>query len=168
MVISLVFVFLRVCWLDSTAMITSGRTVMTIERSRDKNYIVYDVNLDQEGKINQETPLTIYWIKENKENKKEPLTWIQNKYAYGIKVLNKKPESVVFQFAPYTKKDFVLKKSSSGTYAVFSDFEGSQIQVTHIFIQIDGGTFWFPKIPKIDIQGIDQTTLLKKTTTINP
>lgn len=55
MVISLVFAFFRVFWPDSTAMITSGRTVMTIERSRDKNYIVYDVNLDQEGKINQES-----------------------------------------------------------------------------------------------------------------
>jgi hypothetical protein len=168
MAISMVFVLLKVFWLDSLALITNERTVMTIERSRDKNYIVYDVNVDKGGNLNPEKPLEIYWVKENKQNKKEPLTWIQNKYAYGIKIIDQNPECVVFQFAPYDKKNFVIRKSAGGNYAVFSDFGGSQVQVTHIFIQIDGGTFWFPKIPKIDIHCIDQATLQKKTTTINP
>jgi hypothetical protein len=138
-----------------------------IERSKDSNRIYYDLNIDKLGYLNEDNPINIYWIQNEKGGKKEPLTWIQNKYAYGLKILERDIEKLVFQFAPYDKKVFVLKKDDMGIYRIFSDPTQEEMYLEIIFIQIDGGTFWFPKISHISLQskcpkiGKEKTEIIK-------
>jgi hypothetical protein len=139
-----------------------------IERSKDTNVIYYDLNKDKSGNFDAENPFNIYWVKNKKGGKKESLTWIQNKYAYGLKILEKDSEEVVFQFAPYDKKIFILKKDDSGIYRIFSDSPQEEMYLEKIFIQIDGGTFWFPKIAHITLQGKCPKTGKVKTEIIKP
>jgi hypothetical protein len=58
-----------------------------IVRSRDADKIYYQVNLDKEGNLIAGNPVEIFWLKQTQNNQKEPLTWIQNKYAYGLQFL---------------------------------------------------------------------------------
>ena len=130
-----------------------------INRSRDANYITYDINFDESGIPNQTQPINIYWVKKN--DLTEPLTWIQNRYAYGIKVLDnsKKPncknDSLCFQFVSYNKKTFILKKDKNSFYKVFTKVGTNDVEVTGVFVQIDGGSFWFPVISRVDLLGVD-------------
>ena len=83
-----------------------------IGRNRDDNVIMYDLNLDINGKLNKSCPLNIYWVKRTDNNRLKPLTWIQNKYAYGLKFLDSESSqandgfdsALDFQFVSYIQE----------------------------------------------------------------
>ncbi|MFC0264368.1 DUF4833 domain-containing protein [Fontibacter flavus] len=147
---------------------TDKNILFQIERSKDQDKIIYEVNWDKNGQINSEEPLVIHWIRASNNKKEEKLTWIQNKYAYGVKVLSQEDERVVFQFVSYDKKSFTLTKTQNGIFTVTGEFDGKEIAIERIFIQIDGGSFWLPKITKIDIFGTCINSEKQYISTIRP
>lgn len=122
-----------------------------IARSRDANEIFYSVNLDKNGFLDAETPITIYWLKRTEGNKTESLTWIQNKYAYGLYYLSKTPSEAIFQFVSYNEKTFYLRKNENGNFRVYTFAAEKEVEVNNIFIQIDGGNFWLPTISRVEL-----------------
>jgi len=60
-----------------------GSHLFRIGRNRDANEIMYDINLNKTGNPDNANPITIYWVKKADKNRIRPLTWIQNKFAYG-------------------------------------------------------------------------------------
>lgn len=147
-----------------------------IGRSRDVNEIMYDINLTKEGKPDKSNPITIYWIKRTGNGRLEPLTWIQKKYAYGIKYLDiNSPETyndsgseINFQFVSYDKRTFTLKKDEKGQYKVFTLSQNKEIKITRIFVQIDGGSFWMPYISSVELYGLDNLNNIIVIETIHP
>lgn len=138
-----------------------------IERSKDANQIFYVVNEHQQM-LDTEEPINFYWIKHTENGKKEVLTWIQKKYAYGLKYLKKTPNEAIFQFVSYDKQTFHLRKDTDGRFKVFTVFNTKNIILNRIYIHIKGGTFWIPKIPQIDIEGIELKTRQKITEVFKP
>lgn len=122
--------------------------LFTVGRSSDENIINYAVNLDENGDLINEKPIRIYWIKHTENAQAEPLTLIQKKMAYGLKFSQTDTFPIEFQFVSYKKKSLFLDKNPDGFYRVFTFAaeNGKMVQVNHIFIQIDGGSFWFPSI----------------------
>lgn len=146
----------------------SNYVLFNIGRSKDANEIYYYINLNQYGKLNESNPISIFWINRTNGNKREPLTWIQNKYSYGLNFLTKTSASAQFQFVSLRKRTFVLKKNSKGTFSVFTISGKKEVEVNRIFIQIDGGTFWFPKISKVELHATMPGTNIKIIETIRP
>ncbi|NJK96379.1 MAG: DUF4833 domain-containing protein [Bacteroidales bacterium] len=109
-----------------------------------------------------------FWVKNN--NRIEPLTWIQSKYAYGIKILNSdiSGNSWKFQFVSYAKRTFQLRRTSYNRLKVFTILKNKEIEVTRIFVQIDGGSFWVPSIPFVKLTGVETQTGKEITEIIYP
>ena len=126
-------------------------SLFKIERSKDNNQIFYDVNLNDMGGFDNENPINIYWIKNTDGGKIKPLTWIQKKYAYGLKFLKINDEYATFRFVSTKEMYFTLKKTNDNHYEVYTKYRGNLLNVNRIFIQIDGGTFWFPNIKSVEI-----------------
>jgi len=141
-----------------------------IGRSRDPNEIIYSLNFDQAGKPDKSNPIEIYWIKRTNNNKVEPLTWIQSKYAYGIKIINelKNEDEIYFQFVSYDKRTFILKKNEENCYKVFTVSGGREVEVSSIFIQIDGGSFWLPYVSRVELHIKEPGSGKLAMETINP
>ena len=147
-----------------------------IGRSRDANEIMYDINLDKTGKPDNVNPITIYWVKKTDKNRVKPLTWIQNNFAYGLKLLGQETShpdngfdcAIDFQFVSYDKRNFALKKDRNDQYKVFTLSKGKEIEVNRIFVQIDGGSFWVPSISSVELHGMDVQTGKKVIETIHP
>ncbi len=133
-------------------------TLFVIERSKDANEIIYDININVKGKINKEKPVNVYWIKRTKSNKIEPLTWIQRKFAHGLKFLSIEENETRFQFVSYNKRDFILKKNKSGDYYVYTNYKSKKVIVNRIYIQIEGGTFWVPNVTEVKLHATDIKT----------
>lgn len=138
-----------------------------IERSKDANEIFYDVNLDSKNNIDSGNPISIYWIKQTENGKKEPLTLIQKNYAYGIEYLSRSETQAEFQFVSYNKRQFQIKKNNNGEFKVYTQSNNKTVIVNRIFIQIDGGTFWFPKISRVELHSQDIQTNEKSIEIIN-
>ncbi len=129
-----------------------------INRSRDADEIWYAVNLNKSGIPVKEVPIKAYWLRKTSNNETEPLTWIQNKYAYGIRIVqayNKQTENMKFQFVSYAEQMFELRKKANGEFKVFTTIENKEIEVARIFVQIDGGSFLVPSISFVKLTGYD-------------
>jgi hypothetical protein len=129
----------------------SSYNLFFIGRSRDENIIKYDINLTAGGKIIKEKPLKIYWVKYTDQNKVEELSFIQNKFAYGLDYLSVSENEVKFQFVSYDKMTFTIKKNAHGNFRVTTLLHNISVEVKRIHIQIDGGTFMLPKISYVQL-----------------
>jgi hypothetical protein len=129
-----------------------------IERSKDANEIFYDINLEKTGTLSITEPIYPYWRRQTEGGAIKPLTWIQQHYAYGLEYIYSSENYAKFHFVSYKKRDFVLKKDSSGDFKVFTQLNNKEVEVNRIFIQIDGGTFWVPKISKVELHTNDPVT----------
>jgi hypothetical protein len=148
---------------------SSGEELLfRIARSRDANEIFYTVNPDKNGFLNTENPITIYWLKRTEGNKTESLTWIQNKYAYGLHFLSITPTEAEFQFVSYSKRSFYLRKNKDGNFRVYTFAGETEIEVDKIFVQIDGGSFWFPKVSRVELHARKTECLTEIAEIINP
>lgn len=131
----------------------NNNSLFKIGRSKDANEIYYEVKTKQNGSLDLKEPIKIYWIKYAKNGELESLTKIQQHFAYGLKFLDVTPEKAKFQFVSYSKRNLLLRKKTDGNYGVFTQAEGREVELERIFIQIDGGTFWFPKITRVEVHG---------------
>lgn len=163
----LVYFFLNTSFVSIQKKI-DNTNLFTIERNRDANQIFYNVNTTSDNILDVNKPINIYWVKHTDNSKVEALTWVQNKYAYGIDYKSITESEVRFSFVSYEKRIMVLKKGKDGIFHVFTTVNGTEVILNKIFVQIDGGTFWFPKIPKIELHVQDPISKQHLIETIKP
>jgi hypothetical protein len=148
-----------------------GQPLFKIARSRDANEIWYTLNLNQNSSLNTEDPIRAFWVKKAENYKTEPLTNIQSRFAYGIKLFDSKRNKATeweFQFVSYARQTFTLRQIKDDLFKVFTDYNNKEIEVTRIFVQIDGGSFWVPSVPYVLLTGVDPQTGREITETIIP
>ena len=165
---NIIWLFLIVSWFNTSAIVVpetdeenKGKILFKIERSRDPDEIWYTVNLNQNGSLNQDMPVNAFWVRKNDNNKTEPLTRIQKRFGYGIRVLdseNNRDNEWHFQIAAYKNKVFILKRSGDFQYKVFTLSRSREIEVERIFVEFDGGSFLAPNIAEVKLTGIDLKT----------
>ncbi|MBN1985167.1 MAG: DUF4833 domain-containing protein [Prolixibacteraceae bacterium] len=130
---------------------SNSNSLFKIGRSKDANEIFYEVRTTPDGNLNLDEPIKIYWIKYAENSAVEPLTKVQQLFAYGLKFLEVTPEKADFQFVSYAKRTLSLSKNDVGKYVVSTEVDGKNVELERVFLQIDGGTFWFPKISRVEI-----------------
>ena len=138
--------------------VASSHSLFKIERSKDANQIFYNLNTINNNKLNPENPINIYWIRKTEGGKIKPLTWIQKHYAYGVDYTYASENFAKFHFVSSNKRDFILKRDKTGDFKVFTQLNNKEVEVNRIFIQIDGGTFWFPNISHVELHTKDPLT----------
>jgi hypothetical protein len=164
----LVLVFFVVCLVTVAPLMGQpAATLFYIERNRDSNQIRYDLNLDARGDLVQDEPIIAYWIKNAEQGQREPLTWIQQKLAYGLRFVNVEKRKAEFQFVSYKNAKLYLLKEDDG-YEVYLQMDTIRITIQRIFVQIEGGSFLVPTIPYVNVFGKDPSTHSDKLLTIEP
>ena len=139
--------------------ITSQLEIFQIARSKDAKTIHYQLRLIENGTIDTETPLDIFWVIETSKGvKTEKLTWVQNKYAYGVQIMEASSDSLTFHFVSYDKKIIHVKRNPNGEFEAQVTCNNTDLILKKVFIQIDGGTFWLPKITSVKLEGKDLHT----------
>ncbi|MFC2115971.1 DUF4833 domain-containing protein [Bacteroidota bacterium] len=126
-----------------------------IDRSRDADMVLYDVNLDKQGKLDPSAPISIYWEKITEGGRHESITGIQNKFGYGIRYYNISDKSADFQIIAYKDQTFQLRESDNNQYRVYTHSSGKEIELSSLKIHFEDDSFWFPRISKIEINGIE-------------
>lgn len=129
-----------------------------VVRSRDADKIFYQVNLDKDGNLIAGNPVEIFWLKQTQNNQKEPLTRIQNKYAYGLHFLEVDQQYAVFRFVSFSDKTFTLQKDDNGTFRVFAICGDREMIVNSLFVHFENDSFWFPKISRIELHATEANT----------
>ena len=136
--------------------------LFTLGRSKDFNVILYDLQLDANGNLNQNEPIKGYWIKLAEDGHAEELTYIQKSMAYGLVFEYVNPTNAQFSFVSYPQRKLILQKGRDGKFYVhMKSTDQSDVILTRIFVTIDGGTFWIPNVTLVSIYGIKTDNLTK-------
>ena len=142
-----------------------------VQRTINSNTIVYTLNQDVNGKINEQEPISAFWVKFAQGGKKEQLTYVQKKYAYGLrsKLLDKDKGVFMVEFVSYDKKQlYLIKSSHDNRYHVYSFVKNRLSIIRSIFVQIEGGSFWLPNVKYVELTAIDPNNSSVLTEMIKP
>src|SRR3569833_275196 len=129
-----------------------------VQRTPNSNTIVYDINADKNGKLNADEPVKVYWIRYADKGGKTDLSYIQRKFAYGLNFKSLGSDNYDIRFVSYKKFPLTLMKANDGKYHIFALISQKQLMLDHIFVKIEGGTFWFPNVVYVEVEGTDPKT----------
>ena len=136
----------------------TGDLLFYLQRTPNTNTIICDLNLDN-GQLDQDDPIHVYWIRYGEKGQKEELSFIQRKFAYGIKAKRMDDGKFKLNFVSYSKYAMYLTKAVDGKYHVYAPVNDKIVILKSIFIKINkGGTFWSPNIEYFEVKGIDPAT----------
>ena len=137
---------------------TSNERLFYVQRTPNANTIVYDLNLNSDGKLNTEQPVKVYWLKYAEKGQKEELNYIQRKFAYGLNTKALNNGSYDIRFVSYKKFPLTLMKAGDGKYHIFASVAQKQVILNRIFVKIEGGSFWIPNVVYVEVKGTDPET----------
>ncbi|SEW28199.1 Phosphatidylglycerophosphate synthase [Chitinophaga sp. YR573] len=126
-----------------------------MQRTPNINTIIYDLNIQKDGTLDEDEPVSVYWMRYADGGEKKDLNYIQRKFAYGIKVKSLGNDKYSVHSVAYAKKDMYLMKSPTGDYHIYAKIGNTMAILNRIYLQIEGGSFWFPNVVYIELKGID-------------
>lgn len=127
-----------------------------LQRTLNTNTIVCELNFDNKGQPDAESPVHVFWIRYNEEGQHKELNYIQRVFAYGIKSEADGNGNYKLHFVSYKKQSFVLMHSpKDNKYHIYATINQKQALLNRIFIKTDGGTFWSPNVIYMEMKGTD-------------
>ena len=138
---------------------TDQNTLFYIQRTPNTNTIIYALNFEKNNQLDTDNPVHPYWIRYQEEGQKEELSFIQRNYAYGLKTEDLGNGKYELRFVSYKKMPFYLTKSSrDNRYHIHAVINKKKIEVSRVFLQIEGGSFWLPNVVCAEVKGVDPDT----------
>ena len=150
-----------VCKMQNTFPVPPAQeqTLFYLQRTHNHNTIMFDLNVESGGTINSKEPVHPYWIRYSDDGRRQELSYIQSHYAYGLKSKKLPDGRFELRFVSYKKVPLYLYKSPrENRYRVQTTINGRTIEVTRVFLLIEGGSFWLPNVVCAEIKGVDPLT----------
>ncbi|WP_221393216.1 DUF4833 domain-containing protein [Dyadobacter sp. NIV53] len=129
-----------------------------IQRDPNSNTIVYQLNVDENGKLIDKQPVHSFWIRYPEGGIRRDLNYLQRKFAYGINSKATGNGNYELRSVAYSKLPLYLRKDVKNQYHVYADINSKKCVLNRVFIRIDGGSFWSPNVLYIELKGIEITT----------
>ena len=128
-----------------------------LQRTPDANTVVYELNI-KNGELDAAEPVHAFWIRYSDNGQRVELNSLQRKFAYGITSKALSAELYELKFVSNKQRMMYLKKGVDQKYYVYTMINQKQAILTRVFLKIDGGSFWSPKILYADFKGMDPVT----------
>lgn len=123
-----------------------------LQRNPDANTVIYELNFKSDGVLDRENPVKGSWIRYTEQNKFKELTVIERKFAYGVKCKALDNDEFEIRLVAYKKMPLYLKRSEiDNKYKIYIKDEGKDFLLKRVFVRVNGGSFWFPKVEYIDL-----------------
>lgn len=127
-----------------------------LQRDPNTNTIIYQLNIDEQGVLNKEHPINIFWMRYGEKQGKTELNYIQRKFAYGVQTKDIGNDQYEIKFVSYKKLPLLLSKSAvDKKYHVYTTVNNKKILLDRIFLRIEGGSFWLPNVRYVELKGYE-------------
>lgn len=124
-----------------------------IQRNHNRNTVVYEVNRNANGHVNEEFPINVFWIRYDDSGEVKELNYIQNKLAYGYDFKKINNHCYEFQLVSYRKLTFYFGRCDVSTdFRCFTHIDGNLSRVTNIYVYVEDLGL-FPNVKFIELYG---------------
>ena len=128
-----------------------------LQRDPNLNTLIYELNIDKSGNIDEDQPVLAYWIRYGENQAKKELSYIQKKFAYGIDSKKTGKDQFELRFVSHKKLPLYLTKSTEDKkYHVYVTINNKKLLLDRIFVRIEGGSFWIPNVKYVELRGVNQ------------
>jgi hypothetical protein len=128
-----------------------------IERSKNANVVHYDARLTADGKLDPKGPVIAYWVLLAKDGRREKLSWIEKKKAYGFTI---KPDQSVngykMTLVAAPERQITVKKEKDAVRAE-AVIDGRPAVLEKMYINASDGLTG-PKVHYVEVYGKDLQT----------
>jgi hypothetical protein len=128
-----------------------------LQRNWNTNTIVCELNV-KDGILDPDDPVKVFWIRYHENGQKEDLSFVQRKFAYGMKTTLLDKEKYELRFVSYKNFPMYLMKGNDNKFSVYATINNKLAILQRIFIKLNGGSVWAPKVEYFEIKGIDTAT----------
>jgi hypothetical protein len=106
-----------------------------IERSKNANIVQYDAQLDGDGNLYSKEPVVAYWVRLANKGEIKKLSWIQRKFAYGLKArLDRENNTARVKMAADIGRTLTIRRVGED-YRAVGDINGVESYLDRIFIR---------------------------------
>jgi hypothetical protein len=128
-----------------------------IERSKNANVVHYDARLTADGKLDPKDPVIAYWVLSAEDGRREELSWIEKKKAYGFDI-NPDPSVKGYKMTLVAdpQRPIIVKKVGDAVRAV-GIIDGRPAVLEKMFIKASDGLTG-PKVEYLELHGKDLQT----------
>jgi len=126
-----------------------------LQRDPNTNTVIYSINLEN-GELDTSRPVKAHWIRYTEGSKRTNLSFIQRTMAYGVHHTKVNEDKFDIRIQAY--KDLPIQvrfNQQSKKYQAYTRVENKEIVLERIFVRINGGSLFKPKIEYIEISGHD-------------
>lgn len=136
----------------------SKKSLFYVQNSTNTNTVIYEVNLEQ-GKVQAEEPVNIYWLRYADKNKLRPLNYLERTFAYGLKFEAPENGKMKASFVARKEKQLEIYLDEEGQATALIKISNKISKLTRLFVQVaeDG---WWPKVAYVEFFGTDIKTNL--------
>ena len=140
-----------------TAAHKKTQLLFIIERSKNANVVHYDARLTADGKLDPKEPVIAYWVLLAEDGRREELSWIEKKKAYGFDI---KPAPSVkgykMTLVADPQRPITVKKEGDAVRAE-GVIDGRPAVLEKMYIKASDGLTG-PKVEYIELYGKDLQT----------
>jgi predicted small lipoprotein YifL len=140
-----------------TAAHKKTQLLFIIERSKNANVVNYDARLTTDGKLDPKEPVVAYWVLLAEDGRREELSWIEKKKAYGFTI---KPDPSVkgykMTLVAAPERQITVKKEKDAVRAE-AVIDGRPAVLEKMYINASDGLTG-PKVHYIEVYGKDLQT----------
>jgi len=130
-----------------------------LQRDPNTNTIIYELNVNAKGEVNKSEPILVYWLRYDDKGEKKDLNYIQRKFAYGIQTKEIGKDQFEIRFVSHKKIPMYLMYSKDDQkFHVYVTVNNKRIELSKIFVRIEGGSFWLPNVKYVELSGINTAT----------
>ena len=130
----------------------TGDLLFYIQRNQNKNTVVYNLNRNCDGSVNQEYPMAVSWINYSDGGVRKNLNYIQNKLAYGYQSRSINSETFEFHFVSYEKLRFFIAKQDCGDYKALLIINNQMSILNNVYVYAEEFGV-FPQVKFIELFG---------------
>ena len=120
-----------------------------VQRSMNANTIVYDANLLPDGRLDPQSPVSVYWLRYHKRHgKKKALDGLERTFVWGVqaRAANDPLGSYHVNLVSYKGRKGLLTLDDTGRPYVRVTIDSEPAKLQHVFLELDGDG----KIPDIE------------------
>jgi hypothetical protein len=148
-------VFFAGVFLASTAWAATSQELFRIERSTNRNAVVYAARVGDGGELDGKQPISAFWLMLEKGGKREELTWLEREFAYGFST-SRDQHGLLLRLTAFDKRALRVQKHDA-RYRAEVRIAGKKAQLKRIWVQADEGIMG-PNVRYVELDGTDVET----------
>ncbi len=110
-----------------------------IQKNTNPNTIVYAMLLGEDGKMNPDEPIEVFWRRYQEDGRKKKLAWLEKTFAFDFKVkpVEGKDNMYTFSLVAMKGKKLFVTQTKTGEANVFMKIDGKTARLERIYLMVD-------------------------------